>query len=148
VQAGVSIGAVALLDGGGRPIDTLRTGEPLVVQVECRAELATTNAIVEAFIYSADGRVLFCQFTTALDGEGVSLPAGASTIEFSCAELPVQPGPYVICASIREARTQQIHAWRSGPLLTVHPGRMVRGHFYMPHSWRQITTRPSTLASS
>jgi ABC-type polysaccharide/polyol phosphate transport system ATPase subunit len=148
LQAGVSIGAVALLDGAGHPVDTLRTGEPLVVQVECRAEVATTNAIVEAFIYSADGRVLFCQFTTSLDGEGVSLPAGASTIEFSCAELPVQPGPYVICASIREGRTQQIHAWCSGPLLTVHPGRMVRGHFYMPHSWRQVTTRSSTLASS
>ena len=148
VEAGVSIGAVALLDGAGNPVDTLRTGEPVVVQVECRAEAATADAIVEAFIYSADGRVLFCQFTTALDGETVSLPTGASTIEFSCGELPVQPGPYVICASIREGRTQQIQAWHSGPLLTVHPGRMVRGHFYMPHSWRQITTRPSTLASS
>ena len=146
--AGVAIPHVALLDGGGRAADTLRTGDSLVVRVECHADTPATDAIVETFIYSADGRVLFCQFTTALDGECVHLPAGASTIEFSCAELPVQPGPYMICASIRNARTQQLEAWHSGPLLTVHPGRSVRGHFYVPHSWRQMTPHPSTLASS
>jgi hypothetical protein len=103
---------------------------------------------VETFIYSADGRVLFCQFTTARDGDRVDLPAGPSTIEFSCAEMPVQPGPYVVCASVRDARMQQIQAWHSGPSLTVRPGRMVRGYFYVPHSWRHITTRSTTFASS
>jgi ABC-type polysaccharide/polyol phosphate transport system ATPase subunit len=148
VDAGVSIAGIALLDAGGRPTDTLSTGEPLVVRIECRADVPATDVVVESFIYSADGRVLFCQFTTALEGECVDLPAGASTIEFSCAELPIQPGPYVICASIRDAERQRIQAWHSGPQLTVRPGRMVRGHFYVPHSWRQITTQSSTLASS
>jgi ABC-type polysaccharide/polyol phosphate transport system ATPase subunit len=147
-EAGLRVGAIALLDGAGRDTDTLCTGEPLVVRVACRADMPASDAIVESFIYSADGRVLFCQFTTALDGDCVNLPAGASTIEFTCPEMPVQPGSYVICASIRDARTHQLRAWQSGPMVTVRPGRSVRGHFYVPHSWRQITARSSTVASS
>jgi ABC-type polysaccharide/polyol phosphate transport system ATPase subunit len=148
VESCVRIAGVALLDGAGHPIDTISTGEPLAVRVECHAEVPTSDLVVETFIYSADGRVLFCQFTTARDGDRVDLPAGPSTIEFSCAEMPVQPGPYVVCASVRDARMQQIQAWHSGPSLTVRPGRMVRGYFYVPHSWRHITTRSTTFASS
>ena len=147
-DAQVSVAGVELADGTGHSADTLSTGDPLVVRIHCVADRHVRGAMVESFVYSADGRVLFCQFTTALDGDCVDLPPGPSTIEFRCEELPVQPGPYVVCASIRDARTQRLEAWHSGPPLTVRPGRMVRGHFYVPHSWKQVTPRPSTVASS
>jgi ABC-type polysaccharide/polyol phosphate transport system ATPase subunit len=145
--AHVTIGGISFLDAAGAAIETVRTGEPLAVRVECGCDLPTPDLVVESFVYSADGRVLFCQFTTAGEGEPLELPSGRSTIEFSCAEIPLQPGPYMICASVRDAATQQVLAWYSGPALTVRPGRMVRGHFYVPHSWRQITAPSRTLVS-
>jgi ABC-type polysaccharide/polyol phosphate transport system ATPase subunit len=145
--AHVVLSAVSLVEQGGAEIDTIRTGDPLSVRIECRCDLPTSPAVVESFIYSADGRVLFCQFTTALEGGGVELPAGSSTIEFSSTEMPLQPGLYMICASVRDAATQQVLAWHSGPTLTVRPGRMVRGHFYVPHSWRCIPASSRSLVS-
>ena len=147
LAARVNIPRLLALDAGGVRVDTTRTGEPLVIRVECSATAPVPAVMVEAFIYSRDGRVLYCQFTTALDGERVDLPARTSTIEFSCAEMPLQPGDYVICASVRDAATQQVLAWHSGPALTVLTGRTVRGHFYVPHAWRQIVAPSRDLAS-
>jgi hypothetical protein len=115
--------------------------------VECSANTHVPAVIVESFIYSRDGRVLYCQFTTALDGERVDLPARPCTIEFSCAETPLQRGDYTVCASVRDLATQQILAWYSGPALKVRSGRSVRGHFYVPHAWRQIVAPPREIAS-
>jgi ABC-type polysaccharide/polyol phosphate transport system ATPase subunit len=145
--AHVDIPRVSAVDAGGIPVDTTRTGEPLAIRVECVANAHVPAVIVESFIYSRDGRVLYCQFTTALDGDRVDLPGRPSTIEFSCAEMPLQPGEYVVCASVRDAATQQILAWHSGPALTVRTGRTVRGHFYVPHAWRQIVAPSRDLAS-
>jgi hypothetical protein len=147
VSAHASIAGISVLDTASVAVDTIRTGDPLALRVECLSDLQTANVVVESFIYSADGRILHCQLTTALERERLDLPAGASAIEFSCAETPLQPGEYVVCASIRKAATQEILAWHSGPTVTVRPGRMVRGHFYFPHAWRQVSTPSSTLAS-
>jgi ABC-type polysaccharide/polyol phosphate transport system ATPase subunit len=145
--ARVTIPRIAAIDAGGTHVDTTRTGEPLAIRVECAATARVPAVIVESFVYSRDGRVLYCQFTTALEGERVDLPARPCTIEFSCAEMPLQPGEYVICASVRDAATQQVLAWHSGPALTVRTGRTVRGHFYVPHVWRQIVAPSRDLAS-
>jgi ABC-type polysaccharide/polyol phosphate transport system ATPase subunit len=143
--AGATITAMRILRPEATPAGAIRTGEPLTVRVEYRAEPIARHTIVETFFYSPDGRVLFCQQTTALDGELIDLD-GEGVIEFSCAELLLQPGDYVVCACIRDGATQQIRHWYSGPLVTVHTGRTVRGHFYMPHTWRQVTTeRPLTI---
>jgi ABC-type polysaccharide/polyol phosphate transport system ATPase subunit len=147
VAGGVHIARVAAVDTAGMPFDTTRTGEPLAVRVDCGAAARLSSVIVEAFIYSRDARVLYCQFTTALDGARVDLRPGVNTIEFSCAELPLQPGEYAICASVRDGGTQQILAWHSGPTLTVRTGRMVRGHFYVPHAWRQTVASEEELLS-
>ena len=74
----------------------------------------------------------------ALEGEGLDLPSGEGLIEFSCPELPLQPGDYLLAGAIRDAVTQQILAWHSGPPLHVRAGRMVRGSFYVPHTWRLV----------
>jgi ABC-type polysaccharide/polyol phosphate transport system ATPase subunit len=147
VANGVTIPGLTLFQNGNM-VDTIRTGDPMDVHIECHADRQTQNVIVEAFIYSADGRVLFCEFTTALHEQRMRLPEGVSTIEFHCDEMPLQPGSYVVCASVRDHRTQQILAWHSGPSLTVRPGQMVRGHFYVPHTWRQVTPESSPVAQS
>jgi ABC-type polysaccharide/polyol phosphate transport system ATPase subunit len=143
-----TITRISPVDAAGAIVDTTRTGEPLALRIECRAEVRVPAVVVESFVYSRDGRILYCQFTTGLDGRRVDLPAGISTVEFSCAEMPLQSGEYVICASVRDLTTQQIVAWHSGPTLKVRTGRMVRGHFYVPHAWRHTVAAPSRECAS
>jgi ABC-type polysaccharide/polyol phosphate transport system ATPase subunit len=135
---GVELTDVCVLDSTGRPADLLRTGDPMRVRVVYHAEQPCTDAVVEVFFYSGDGRVLYCQETTALDEPHLDIPAGTGIVEFSCDELPLQPGRYIVGASSRDLVSQQVHAWLSGPTLVVRQGKMVRGHFYVPHRWKLI----------
>jgi ABC-type polysaccharide/polyol phosphate transport system ATPase subunit len=137
--ADVRIRAIRLASADRSGTSAIRTGDPLIVQVECGAGPRAAKAVVEAFFYSADGRVLYCQFSTALEGGHIELPAGGGVVEFSCAELPLQAGEYAVAASVRDPETYEIQAWHSGPHLSVRHGPMVRGHFYVPHSWRLVT---------
>jgi hypothetical protein len=61
---------------------------------------------------------------------------GRGTIEFSIDELPLQPGDYAVVASTRDLASQQVGSYTEAVRLQVRPGRMVRGHFYLPHAWR------------
>jgi ABC-type polysaccharide/polyol phosphate transport system ATPase subunit len=148
--AGVDSDAVvkrlSMIDADNQGTDTIRTGDPLTIRVDYHTTHVTENVAVETFFYSPDARVLFCQQTTALDGTRLDLVAGGGAIEFSCLGMPLQPGDYILCASVRDAATQQILSWFSGPVLRVRPGRSVRGHFYMPHTWRHAPARADALA--
>jgi ABC-type polysaccharide/polyol phosphate transport system ATPase subunit len=147
VPSDAVLNGIWTIDTNGSMTDTIRTADALTVRVGYEAGQPTANVVIEAFFYSLDGRVLFCQETTALDGERLDLPAGHGAVEFSCLEMPLQPGEYTVCASIRDAVTQQIMSWLTGPRLAVRPGRMVRGHFYVPHTWRHIPQRPRLAAA-
>ena len=126
-----------LTPDGARPI-AVRTGDPLRVRVGYRTELPRDGMVLEAFFYSADGKVLFCEQTTALGGLPLQLVAGAGAIEFTWDELPLQPGRYTVAVSCRHANGAATLAWLPGPALEVRAGKMVRGHFYAPHRWRHV----------
>jgi ABC-type polysaccharide/polyol phosphate transport system ATPase subunit len=129
-------GVSVLTPEGARPM-FLRTGDPLVVRVSYACAASITDAVLEAFFYSADGKVLVCQQTTAITGDTLTLaPRGA--VEFSTDELPLQPGRYTVAVACRHADSQELLGWLSGPVIDVRPGKMVRGHFYAPHRWRHV----------
>ena len=136
-RGGVNItGAQILTLDGARPM-FLRTGDPVVVRLSYQTTGPVPPAALETYFYSADGKVLFYQQTTALDSAPLVLaPSGA--VEFSSDELPLQPGRYTIAVACREAATQELLAWLSGPTIEVVPGKMVRGYFYHPHRWRHV----------
>jgi hypothetical protein len=90
---------------------------------------------VEVFFYSSDGRVLHCQLTTAFGPAPFTTDPGSGTIEFSIDELSLQPGDYAVIASTRDLVSQQVGPCTEAIRLHVRPGRMVRGHFYLPHAW-------------
>jgi ABC-type polysaccharide/polyol phosphate transport system ATPase subunit len=125
-----------ILDGDGCSAESMRTGDPLRVQVAYRTDASCPDVVVEVYFYSGDGRVLHCQVTTALAQPHLELPPGEGIIEFFCDELPLQPGRYVVGASSRDTRSHQVHAWLSGPSFTVRHGKIVRGYFYVPHRWQ------------
>lgn len=130
-------GAEILTLDGARPM-FVRTGDPLAVRVHYRTGVALDGMVIETFFYSPDGRVLFCQQTTALEPAALTLPRGDGAIEFDWDELPLQPGRYTMAVSCRRAESPRVMAWMTGPSLEVRDGKRVQGHFYAPHRWRHV----------
>jgi ABC-type polysaccharide/polyol phosphate transport system ATPase subunit len=132
----VSLTGIALQPAEGGAM-CLRTGDPLTLRVTYVSPEPVADAVLETFFYSADGKVLVCQQTTALDGGPLTL-RGSGAVEFLTDELPLQPGRYTIAVSCRQGSTQELLAWLPGPALEVGHGKLVRGHFYAPHRWRHV----------
>ena len=126
-----------LTEAGARPM-FVRTGDPLIVRVSYSTPSAVDDAVLEAFFYSADGKVLMCEQTTALGDTRLVLPPGQGAIEFCWDELPLQPGRYTVAVACRQRSSADLLGWRSGPGVEVRTGKMVRGYFYAPHRWRHV----------
>src|SRR5687768_16353009 len=69
-----------LTPDGARPM-FLRTGDPLTLRVTYSCDEPIADAVLETFFYSADGKVLVCQQTTALAGDPLTL-SGSGAVEF------------------------------------------------------------------
>lgn len=124
-------------NGGNGPV--ARTGSPFRARIDLEVLGTMPDAVVEIFYYARDGRTLHCQQTTALAGGPLALARGRRTIEFSSAELGLQPGIYAIGAAVRERMgTGTVDWWYGSRFLHVEPGKSVRGHFYAPHDWRWV----------
>jgi ABC-type polysaccharide/polyol phosphate transport system ATPase subunit len=132
----IELTGLELLGRDDGPGAMRRTGDPLDLRVSYRSAEKSADQVVEVYFYSGDGRVLHCQLTTAFSAEPLALRPGNGTVEFSIEELPLQPGEYAVVALTRDAASQQIGSWLTGVHLTVRAGKMVRGHFYLPHAWR------------
>lgn len=138
-QAPARVERVTFHDELGFDVLSARTGLPLVARVHYIVDQTVPDAVVELFYYSPDGRVLYCQQSTATSGDGLTLRPGPGAIEFSMPGLGLQPGKYAIGATIRERAGVGTLAWAYGrTVLDVEPGRSVRGYFYTPHEWRQV----------
>ena len=143
--ADVAITGVQLLDRDGGATCAWRTGDPMIVRVSYRAGNDVCGLSVEVFFYSADGRVLHWQQTTALSEARFTPISGCGAVEFVVDEMPLQPGDYTIVAAAREVISQRIASWTSGPSFSVRSGKMVRGLLYVPHRWRHVEAADSKL---
>ena len=124
-------------EGGGMP--SVATAGPLRVCVELDVAAPVADAVIELFFYSRDGRVLHCQYTTALEGDPLLLEPGPCAVAFSSESCGLQPGLYAIGAAVRERSGAGVVDWWYGSrLLSVSPGRHVRGNFYAPHTWTRV----------
>ena len=59
-------------------------------------------------------------------------------VEFSCDELGLQPGSYLIDATIEQHGTILDWQYRCSTI-QVNAGRKVRWLFYHPHTWREAS---------
>ncbi len=132
--ANMALTGLDLVGPDRAPVMQRRTGEPLGIRVTYRAASRSDSEVVEVFFYSADGQVLYFQLTTAFQAP-LTVAAGRGTVEFHVDELPLQPGEYSVVASSLATGSQEIGSCLPAVPLTVHPGRMVRGHVYVPHRW-------------
>ena len=138
VSSEVTIAGVDVLTPtGARPL-FVRTGDPLLLRASYQTATPVDGAVMETFFYSADGKVLHCQQTTALCETPLRLRAGGGVVEFTWDELPLQPGRYTVAVSCHAGDGGGLLGWLSGPSIEVRVGKMVRGYFYAPHRWRHV----------
>jgi hypothetical protein len=145
-------GSVAAADQPARPLTLVRlefaspdgpvrTGAALKARLSFVATQPLADVVFTLSYHTHGGQVLHCQQTTAFGGPSLRLDAGPGVIEFSCAELGLQPGGYTVEARAASRAGELVHALDSAGDLVVEPGRMVSGYFYMPHTWRLIGGR-------
>ena len=132
------ITAVSVRDGEGREATTARTGQPVAIRLEYDAHEPVEDAAFEIFLHSPDW-AQYAHLTTALSGEPIRLEPGGGAIEFTVAELGLQPGLYRVSVSI---------IYRGQPpgsgIDYREPGKSVRGSFYIPHEWEMYTFENSS----
>lgn len=136
--------SLEFLDDRGQPVLVVKTGDALRIRVEYKARTAVADVSFSVFFYGADG-TLHCQFTTWLTGETANLLPGNGIVEFSCEELGLQPGSYLIDTIIEQHGHNLDWQYRCSTI-QVNSGRSVKGLFYHPHSWRE--TSASSLLSA
>jgi Wzt C-terminal domain len=125
------------LDRTGEPVQVVKTGDALRIRVEYKARTAVPDASFNVFFYGADG-TLHCQFTTWLSGATTDLAPGNGIVEFSCEELGLREGSYLIDATIEQYGSNLDWQYRCSTI-QVNSGRPVRGLFYHPHTWREVS---------
>jgi ABC-type polysaccharide/polyol phosphate transport system ATPase subunit len=143
------ITAVGILDGEGREATTVRTGQPITIRLEYAAREPVEDAAFEVFLHSPDW-AQYAHLTTALSGELIRLQSGVGVVEFSAAELGLQPGAYRVSVSIirrGQPPGSGIDYREKFTTLIVEQGKAVRGSFYMPHEWRLTSDREAGVTS-
>ena len=132
----------------GRPAASLRTGAATKIRVEYVAHEPLPDAVIEVYFLAVNGGAYlpWCQLTTASTaGSGIVLN-GAGAVEFDVDPVTLLPGMYYLSVNITDNRPPRnaIDVQMRALTLRVDEGRPVRGSFYMPHRWRQLTPAAAT----
>lgn len=134
-----AIRGVSFLDAEGRPCAGFSTGMPIAARVDYHAEQDIPNAAICLDFIETERASIIAEWTTAISGP-IDLRAGSGSLEFSSEELGLQPGPYKIDAHIEEFGTRQpIDAQYRCTSIHVASGKPLRGEFYVPHRWREVS---------
>lgn len=132
----VELVSVGLGDSEGGETSTFFTGEPLTVRLEYFAHESLKEVAFGIYFHSLDGADQ-CQFTTKLNGELIDIEQGSGVVEFSCAELGLQPGSYYADIAVEQyGEADLIDAKYHCASFRVDAGKIVWGSFYAPHQWR------------
>lgn len=134
------ISGLTFYDAAGNRSTGFLTGYPLTVRVEYSVLQPIRDGAVSLFFISMDGGIA-AQWTTGLDGHAINMRGGPAAVEFCCAELGLQPGVYQIDACIERAGTGETFEWQQGcSSIHVEAGKEIRGTFYMPHNWQEVSS--------
>jgi ABC-2 type transport system ATP-binding protein len=138
------ITGITFYDALGNRSTGFLTGYPLTVRIEYQVHKPIRSGAVSLFFLGTDGNIA-AQWTTGLNGQAIHMRPGPAAVEFSCAELGLQPGVYQIDACVERAGTMDAYEWQRGcTSIHVDVGKELRGSFYMPHTWREADRSPSS----
>jgi ABC-type polysaccharide/polyol phosphate transport system ATPase subunit len=135
----VELTSLIVADEKGCETNAFRTGVPFKLRIRYDVRERIDDAVFEVFVTSvADEQE--CQFTTELSGERIALEPGTGMLEFTCAELGLQPNNYLLHVLVKERDAPDSIDWRPAcAMFRVDPGKIVYGRFYMPHEWRLLS---------
>lgn len=137
------INSLSLLNSAGHETSVFHTGYPIKIHVEFTAHENLKDAALEVFAHSKNWDHC-CHLTTELSSKLIDLEKGKGTADFYCAELGLQTGTYYLSAAIKRRGQPAGFAvdWRPEcARLVVERGKLVRGSFYMPHTWQVVNNR-------
>jgi lipopolysaccharide transport system ATP-binding protein len=134
-----AISGVTFLDSDRQPCAGFTTGEPIFARIDYEAHEDVPNAAICLNFIETERASIIAEWTTAVSGP-IELRAGGGSIEFSAEELGLQPGPYKVDAHIEEFGTRHtIDAQYRCTSIHVSSGKPLRGEFYVPHRWREVS---------
>jgi len=111
---------------------TVRTGEPMVVEVAYVAHETVPDVVFNVYLYWPSG-YLCTQLTTG--DQGCTIEKGAGRVTFSCPVLILRPGLFLV--DIAAERYPEVLDWRHRcAILRVDEGPIVLGDLHMPHEHR------------
>ena len=126
--------SITFHDQSGGEVISASTGTPLIARVHYRVDAPVSDAVVEVFYYSRDGRVLHCQQSTALTG-GAALTCrwvlGPSNSP--CHGMGLQPGIYSVGATIRQRTAAEDDRLVLRPDAALRRARQVGPRATSPH---------------
>ena len=135
------ITSISTYNSEGQETNAFYTGHPISINLEFVAREKIEDAAFEVFLHSRDWSQC-CHLTTELSDDLINLETGKGAIDFSCAELGLQPGIYHVSATIihRGQPPGSAIDWRPEfATIIVEPGKIVRGNFYMPYEWQVMS---------
>lgn len=129
------------LDDYDEPTTELRTGFPARALLEYEVTQALSHATIHLLFYWSGDWNVASHFSTA----AMRLIPGTGAIEFSCDELTLGPGSYAASCTI-EDENREID-FVSKTYFSVAPGLPLRGRFFSPHRWKQVSAEVDTVRS-
>ncbi len=95
----ITIAAVAVEDGAGRPLTSLRTGEGLTVALHYEAARRVVDPVFGLAVYRDDG-VHLTGPNTRMNAFPIAEVEGAGTVRYHVPRVPLLPGRYLVSASV------------------------------------------------
>lgn len=137
---------VELLDAPGHSSSTFQTGSEMRIRVDISVDELIPDAWIHIRMYDLM-RQCICQWKTA--ERGVNLEAGEYSVEFVCAELPIQYGAYTLDVALETSGEFRNPDWQHEcGSFYVERGPGGVGVMYVPHTWRitQVTEEEAASA--
>jgi ABC-type sugar transport system ATPase subunit len=141
---GAEIVNVEFLDAQGRVVDTLHTGEPLVVRIQYQAHSRIERPVFGLAIYREDD-VHVNGPNTKLASYDITAIAGRGSVDYVVDALPLLPGSYQLSVAIYDHTC--LHAYdhhhRRYPFV-VQEGAVPEGYglVYIPARWEHRPHEP------
>jgi lipopolysaccharide transport system ATP-binding protein len=134
--SGVSLRAMALQDGAGRPAQWLTSGEPAGLVVRLRADRPRPDVRVTLrVVEQTEGMPVVLVLNSQDDVGPLAVPAGESVLRLTFPYCVLRPGAYGARVTVSDGGFLGILDHVDGFRFTVRPGRTGGAQLFQPRGW-------------
>ncbi len=137
---GLDIVSLSFKDERGNIIESLVSGEPANLCVECRAHKTVSDIVLRIIVYEISGGGNIVQFMSNVnDRELLEMPRGNHEVIVQMPYLCFKPGFYNMKIIIRESSLYTLDYVESFRFKVETNGSMSICAFYQPRSWKVVS---------